>query len=448
MRFTTPKWILHVTLICLVLSGTLLLKGSASPVKADTDEVYRNIEILTEVLREIENHYVEPQQAQKLIYGAIKGMVQSLDPHSAFMTRDEHQELMMETKGSFSGIGIEITLKDEVLTVVSPIEGTPADEAGIRAGDKIIKVEGKSTKDMSLMEAVKLIRGPKGTPVKLTIFREGEREPREFSITRDVIPLRSVRHHLLSPEIGYVRVTTFQSKTAEQLSSALEELEAGRKLKGLVLDLRNNPGGLLAQAIDVAEFFLDSGVIVSTKGRNERQNIMARAHKNKNPRNYPMIVLINGGSASAAEIVAGALQDNKRALVLGTRSFGKGSVQTILPLSDGSGLRLTTARYYTPSGKSIQLDGIVPDIELDFVPPAEEKKEEKDRRVLREADLENHMEKELESGKEGQAKPSTGDQEDDKVRRLLERDNQVRQALQLLQGWSIFLGMKAGSAGN
>ncbi|HUU80888.1 MAG TPA: S41 family peptidase, partial [Acidobacteriota bacterium] len=330
MSVSTKRFLLNIVWVLLFMGGALFLNGNDGDVKADTKEVYKNIEIFADVLRQIEKHYVEPQDPQELIYGAIKGMVRSLDPHSAFMTKGEHQELMMETKGSFTGIGIEITIRDNILIVVSPIEDTPAYKAGIRAGDKIVAIEDKPTKDMTLMEAVKKIRGPKGTKIKLAIKREGSDKPIEFSITRDVIPLRSVRHHLLTPEIGYVRISNFQSRTAKDLSSALETLEKGRQLKGLILDLRNNPGGLLSQAIAVSDMFLDSGVIVSTRGRSTSQNIEATAHKNNKERNYPVIVLVNGGSASAAEIVAGALKDNKRALVLGTRTFGKGSVQTVL----------------------------------------------------------------------------------------------------------------------
>jgi len=296
---------------------------------------------------------------------------------------------------------------------------------------------------MTMMDAVKNIRGPKGTKVKLTIMRKGKEKPIEFSITRDVIPLRSVRHYLLSPEIGYVRISNFRSKTTDDLESSLDELEKNGKLKGLILDLRNNPGGLLNQAVDVSDVFLDSGVIVSTKGRNSSQNVEAMAHKNEKPRDYPIIVLVNSGSASAAEIVAGALQDNKKALILGTRTFGKGSVQTILPLSDGSGLRLTTARYYTPSGKSIQLSGITPDIELAFV-PSNKDKEKATHRFMREEDLKRHMAKEEKEGKE-QKEDETENQQDKRVRILLEKDNQVRHAMQLLKTWGIFSQIKTGS---
>lgn len=440
MMRTSMKRLPLVVIICLMMGGLVFVSGKGRDVTAGTDEVYENIEIFTEVLRQIEKNYVEPQDPQKLIYGAIKGMVQGLDPHSSFLTKEEHQELLIETKGSFTGVGIEITLKDNVLTVVSPIEGTPAYEAGIKAGDQIIKIDDKPTNDMTLTDAVKNIRGPKGSKVKLTIRREGTEKPLEFSITRDVIPLRSVRTYQLTPDVSYVRISSFQSKTDKDLASAVEKIEKGRDLKGLILDIRNNPGGLLSQAIKVSDFFLDSGVIVSTKGRDESQNMEVSANKNETPRNYPIIVLVNGGSASAAEIVAGALQDNKRALILGTKTFGKGSVQTILPLSDGSGLRLTTAKYYTPSGRSIQLSGIAPDIVVEFVPPTETPKEEKVR-FMREEDLKGHMPGEAEQ--EQDAKEEEEDKEtEERVKMLLENDNQVRHALQLLQTWNIFSQIK------
>ena len=443
MQVLKKRFVVSIVLISVMVAGALFLNGGGGEVKADTKNVYRNLDVFTEVLRQIEKNYVDPQESQKLIYGAIKGMVQSLDPHSSFMTKEEHQELMMETKGSFSGIGIEITVKDHILTVVSPIEDTPAYTVGIKAGDKIIKVEGESTKDMTLMDAVKKIRGPKGTQVKLTIAREGAQKPLEFSITRDVIPLKSVKYYFLTPEMGYVRISNFQSKTAKDLSIALEELEKPGKLEGLIVDLRNNPGGLLSQAIEVSELFLDSGVIVTTKGRNSSQNIKATAHKIEIQRDYPIIVLVNGGSASASEIVAGALQDNKRAVILGTRTFGKGSVQTILPLSDGSGLRLTTSLYYTPSGRSIQSSGIIPDIELAYAPPSE-KKEKKPHRFMREEDLKGHMQNEKEEVGKTPEK-NQGNDKDTKAKMLVEKDNQVRHALELLRTWGIFSKINGGS---
>ena len=268
------------------------------------------------------------------------------------------------------------------------------------------------------------------------MVRQGEEKPLEFAITRGVIPLKSVRYFFLTPDIGYVRVSNFQSNTAEALTEALESMEKGGKMKGLVLDMRNNPGGLLSQAIDVSEMFLDSGIIVSTKGRSGSHDIEARAHKNSHPRAYPIIVLVNGGSASAAEIVAGALQDNKRALILGSRTFGKGSVQTILPLSDGSGLRLTTARYYTPSGKSIQSSGITPDIEITFIAPDKDAKK-KTPQFIREEDLKGHMDGEG-SGEEKKDEKKSETDEEKKAREILEKDNQVRQALRLLKSWAVF----------
>lgn len=441
MTLSGHKTIIGILCILFILGGALFFNGHREEVKAGTDAMYKHLDVFTEVLRQIEKHYVEPQDPEELIHGAIKGMVQALDPHSAFMTKEEHRELMMETRGSFSGIGIEITVKDGVLTVVSPIEGTPAYKAGLKAGDKIIKIEEKVTKNMSLMEAVKHIRGPKGTKVQLTVMREGEEKPLEFAITRDVIPLISVRYYALPSDIAYVRISNFQSKTANDLAAALKELEDRGEPKGLILDLRNNPGGLLSQAIEVSDLFLDGGVIVSTKGRDSSQDIQATAHKNDKERRYPVIVLVNGGSASAAEIVAGALQDNKKGLVLGTRTFGKGSVQTVLPLSDGSGLRLTTARYYTPSGRSIQLSGITPDIEVPFVPKTEKEGKEP-RRFLREEDLEGHMPQE--GDKPGEEKVKTNDQvKEERVKALLEGDNQVRYAMELLQTWSIFSRIKS-----
>lgn len=443
MGFGNRKVSFETLLIFLVIAGVFFFSGNRGHVKAGTEDVYKNLELFAEVLRQIERNYVEPQEAKGLIYGAIKGMVQGLDPHSSFMTKEEHQDLLMETKGSFSGVGIEITVRDNTIVVVSPIEGSPAHEAGLEAGDRIVKIDDKPTTDMTVLDAVKHIRGEKGTKVRLTIVREGQEKPLEFSLVRDVIPLKSVRHYRLTPSVGYIRVSNFQAKTTEDLVSAMDVLERGGKVEGLILDLRNNPGGLLSQAIEVSDLFLESGIIVSTKGRDSSQNMEVTAQKDERERKYPMVILVNGGSASAAEIVAGALQDNKRALVLGTRTFGKGSVQTILPLSDGSGLRLTTARYYTPNGRSIQVSGIAPDVEVKPTPSVEEDEKDKARRVIREKDLKGHMLNEKgkvpEAGSEGEPKDM-----DKRAKVLLERDNQVRQALQLLQTWHLFSHLKSG----
>ena len=337
------------------------------------DRIYTQIQLLNEVLKQIRQKYVKPKSVKELIYGAIKGMVSSLDPHSSFMTPKEYRELQIETSGRFSGVGIEITIRKGVLTVVSPIEGTPAYKAGVKAGDKIMKVDGKITKNMTLMDAVRAIRGPRGSPVILTVLRKGAKKLLDIKVTRDLISIVSVKYWLIEPGYAYIRISTFQEKTGFDLRRALRVLESRRpRLKGLILDLRNNPGGLLHQAVMVAREFLTSGIIVYTKGRIPSQNVTYSADSEsagQGRRKYPIIILINGGSASASEIVAGALQDHRRALLMGTHTFGKGSVQTIIPLSDHSGLRLTTAHYYTPSGRLIQKGGIKPDIKVTFKMP-------------------------------------------------------------------------------
>ena len=478
MGFPRKRLFSGTIIIFLLVMTTLFINGRSGDVNADTDDIYRNLEIFTEVLRQVEENYVEPQDTQKLIEGAIKGIMQSLDPHSSYMTKEEHDDLRIETQGSFTGVGMQITVRDNILTVIAPIEDTPAYKAGIKAGDKIIRIDEKTTLDMTSTEAVKLIRGPKGSSVKITVSRKGEDKPLIFHITRDVIPLQSVRSYRLDHDIGYVRITNFQGNTTEELLKALDSLEKDKPLKGLILDLRDNPGGLLTQAIGVSDLFLESGVIVSTKGRISEQDIVESAVKDETDRTYPVVVAVSGGSASASEIVAGALQDNKRALILGTRTFGKGSVQTILPLSDGSGLRLTTARYYTPSGRSIQVSGIEPDIELEYAPLPEENEDEVPH-FMREEDLDNHMVNEnIETGgepvKTDQPVPDAREQkkevpgknkeelQDDGVKEetpaeseeekdidtlymeRLARDNQIRMALEVLKSWDVIQQIKTG----
>lgn len=417
--------------------------------KGKSDSIFRQLKLFSEVLNLVEDQYVEPVSDEKLIQGAIKGMLQSLDPHSTYMTPDEYKELQVETRGTFGGIGIEITIRDGVLTVVSPIEGTPADKAGIKANDQIIKINGESTKDMSINEAVKRLRGPEGTKVRITIIREGEPKPLEFEIVRALIHIQSVKYRTLEPGFGYVRIASFQSDTAQQLRKALDALEQENKpMKGLILDLRNNPGGLLEQAVQVSDEFIDSGLIVYTKGRKEEQQMKFEARKNDRPHKYPIVVLVNGGSASASEIVAGALQDHKIALILGEPTFGKGSVQTVIPLENGSAVRLTTALYYTPSGRSIQAKGIEPDI---YVPREErvalkEGDQTRSRFSVREKDLPGHMqgdgETEEESKKVGdglQRRKGSGsrDKQLSEVQKILEQDNQLQRALDLLKGLTI-----------
>lgn len=326
------------------------------------DEVYRKLKLLTEVMEIVRQEYVEEVSYDKLLTGAIQGMLSNLDPYSAYLTPDMMKELEIETKGSFGGIGIEIGMKDGIPTVISPIEDTPAWKAGLKAGDKIIKINGEPTKGLSLMECVKRLRGPKGTKVTLTILREGLPEPKEVTIIRDIIKIQSVKARALEEGFFYVRITQFQEDTARDLRKAIIFYEKETPIRGLILDLRNNPGGLLDQAVEVADLFLSKGTIVSVKTRNQKELRYEAKEEGTFP-DWPMIVLVNYGSASASEIVAGALKDHKRALIMGTRTFGKGSVQTIIPLEEGSGLRLTTARYFTPQGLSIQDLGIKPDIE-------------------------------------------------------------------------------------
>lgn len=324
--------------------------------------VYENLKIFTEALSYIESHYVDEVEPDKAIQGAIRGMLRTLDPHSSYMPPDVYREMQVETEGRFGGLGIEITMRDDVLTVVSPIEGTPAFRAGIQPGDQIVKVNGESTKEMSLVDAVKKLRGPEGSSVNISIFRQGFAEPKDFTLSRAVIQIKSVRWTKLQDDVGYVKLRSFHKTTEEELEAALQDL-GEQHIKSLVLDLRNNPGGLLEQAIAVANVFLEGGqLIVYTKGRLPNQNMKGFAKSDGLHVSYPVAVIINGGSASASEIVAGALQDVHRATIIGTQSFGKGSVQTIIPLSDGSGLRLTTAKYYTPKGGEIHGKGITPDV--------------------------------------------------------------------------------------
>jgi carboxyl-terminal processing protease len=429
----------YAGLILALLAFFLLIDQRGGPIiAADSDKTFQKIKIFGEALSEIQKKYVEDKDSKDLIYGAIKGMVNTLDPHSAFLTPEEFKELEIETTGIFSGIGIEITIKDGVLTVVSPIEGTPADKAGLRAGDKILQINEKSSKNMTMTEAVRLIRGPRGSKVNLTILHEGEKEPKKFTIVREVIPIKSVKFKNLEENYGYIRISTFQDKTTEDFQAALKKLESTKGgLKGLVLDLRNDPGGLLNEAVKIADEFLESGLIVYTQGRIKDQNLKFSAHPNKTPKNYPIVVLVNEGSASASEIVAGALQDQKRAIILGTPTFGKGSVQTIIPLDDGSGLKLTTARYYTPNGRSIQAKGITPDILVKGRPLKKGDPAEKEPRQLREKDLERHMEE------EGKTKePVNGKELPADTKKLLNEeeaeDPQLASALHLLKSWGVF----------
>ncbi len=407
---------------------------------------YESIELFTDVMGIIKKSYVEEVDTKKLIYGAINGMLSSLDPHSSFMPPETYKEMKIDTKGSFGGLGIEISIKDGILTVISPIEDTPAFRAGIKSGDQILKIDDKFTKDLNINESVKRMRGQKGTKVILTIMREGFDKPKEFPLMRDIIQVKSVRYRLLDDGYGYIRIAQFQEKTDEDLIKYLKALREENKgeLRGLVLDMRNDPGGLLDQAVKVADHFIEEGkMIVYTEGREKDSKMQFTARKGGKEAGYPIVVLINGGSASASEIVAGALQDHKRAIIMGTQSFGKGSVQTIIPLSDESGLRLTTARYYTPKGRSIQAKGITPDIVVEQLELPRDKGDKKDSLMhVREKDLENHFEGEEKAAPnepkkdEKKDKPLSGKPEDN-----LKNDYQVTRALDLLKGWEIMKKM-------
>ena len=340
-----------------ILGGTAIAAGS---------DTYRNLNLFGDVYEKIRTDYVEKPDEKKLIEAAVNGMLTSLDPHSSFMDSKSFKDMQDQTRGTFGGLGIEVTQEDGFVKVVTPIDDTPASRAGILTGDLISAIDGESVKDLTLNQAVEKMRGPVNTTVKLTVLRGSARDPREVAITREIIKIRVVRSQLHSDDIGYIRVSQFSEQTDEGLRQAMTKFQQdlpGDKLKGYILDLRNNPGGLLDQSIRVSNAFLDKGEIVSTRGRNAEETQRYNARAADLSKGKPVIVLINGGSASASEIVAGALQDHKRATILGTRSFGKGSVQTIIPLGQNNGaLRLTTARYYTPSGRSIQAKGIDPDV--------------------------------------------------------------------------------------
>ena len=423
-----------VTLLLICLVGGLFLSGGAvTKVLAIARGEYESLETFTNILAIVKKNYVDDVDGKDLIKGAIKGMLSSLDPHSAYLTPDLFKELQTETQGKFGGLGIEITIRDGILTVVSPIEDTPADRAGIKAGDQIIKIEGEFTKDMTLVKAVKKMRGLKGSKINISVRRKGVPRLIDFAIVRDIIRVRSVRDRTLEEGFAYIRIAQFQERTKRDLQKALEKLSSDNgEILGLVLDLRNNPGGLLTQAVRVSDLFLDSGLIVYTEGRLDHQKQKYYAHKEGSWTEFPMVILVNGGSASASEIVAGAMQDHKRAIVLGTKTFGKGSVQTILPLDDRSAIRLTTARYFTPKGRSIQATGIVPDIVMENEPRNQREEQAEQRRaVLREENLPGHLENQPnEEEKEELAKEK---KEDD-----IKNDAQLKRALELLKGWEVF----------
>jgi len=415
--------------LSVLLAFTILISLVGHRAAFATDnETYKNLKLFNEVLNMVEKNYVEEVDPKVVIHGAINGMMKSLDPHSAFMTAEQYNDLKIDTKGTFSGLGIVITMQDDMITVIAPIEDKPASIAGVKAGDRIIKIDGETTKGFTIMDAVHKLRGKRGTKVTITIVREDEDDPIDFDIVRDIIEIKSVKHRTYYKDIGYIRISNFQETTADELGKALKEIKTEDiPLKGLILDLRNNPGGLLGQSVKVSDMFLKAGVIVSSKGRaKDSEHVYTAVDDGCEPK-CPVIILINGGTASAAEIVAGALHDNKRAILLGNQSFGKGSVQTIVPMKDGSALKLTIAKYYTPAGESIQARGIVPDIVVEYIKPVITGKDE--TRQIREKDLKGHIKGENEDEKDGE----TGKEIED-----LKKDNQLKNAIDLLRNWDIF----------
>ena len=455
-----------LTALAFGLCMAVLFSGgrAVERVSAVPQETYDELETFTNILSIVQKNYVDQVDTKQLLEGAVNGMLASLDPHSAYLTPELYKELQVDTKGSFGGLGIEITNRGGVLTVVSPIEDTPAAKAGIRPGDQIIKIDGEFTKDLSLADAVKKMRGPRGSKVVVSVKREGVPQLLDFTLTRENIQIQSVKYKDLGDGYGYIRITQFQEKTGTALEDAINALSGGSddKIRGMILDLRNDPGGLLSQAVKVSDTFLDSGLIVYTDGRLDSQKQKYFAHKPGSHMDFPMVVLVNGGTASAAEIVAGALQDHKRALVLGTQTFGKGSVQTILPLDDQSALRLTTALYYTPSGRSIQATGIVPDISMENnvqLQKVEAKKSApSQQQFLREENLPKHLENG--NSRDPNADPSLkpvpkpikdngGEEQEEEgspsedpaahgTMGELGKDPQLDRALELLKSWQVF----------
>jgi carboxyl-terminal processing protease len=440
-------WVVAPMVMVALALGVLLGKGWERTGHAT--ESYEELKTFSEVLTQVQKSYVDETKVKDLVQGAIRGMLSTLDPHSAYMTPEMYKEMQVETKGEFGGVGIQIGVKENRLAVIAPIEGTPAYRAGVKAGDFITKVNDETTKDLTLMDAVQKMRGPKGSKVNLTIQREGTPEPLQFTLVRDTIKIESVKSKVLD-NIGYVRLTQFQESTGRDLSKVLKQFKE-QNLQSTILDLRNNPGGLLTAAVEVSEQFLPGGkLVVYTKGRESKKDEWIAKGKDQMD-DSPMIVLVNEGSASASEIVAGALQDYGRAVIVGTTSFGKGSVQTILPLGDGSGLRLTTAKYYTPKGRSIQSTGITPDIVVKAQPPA----------IVAKAGETKPAEKE---GEPKQAKPAAVPGKDQPAQNgkgheegapksgampqtpsvdvsgdpSLEQDVQLQKAVEMLKTWKIF----------
>ena len=442
------KYIKFTILVAIGLIATSLGSIFSSSVIAIAQEKYSELQTFSKVLNIVQQYYVDKEQVEvdRLIQGAIKGMLGELDPHTNYLKKEIFKEFERETTGEFSGLGVEISVQDEVLTVISPIEDTPAYNAGIKAGDKIIGIDDKTTKGLNLIEAAQLIKGKNGTVVNLKIFRKGAKEPMTIAVKRAKIKIKSVKYTNLEGGYAYIRLTSFIERSARDFKKAIDtHIKNHKELKGIIIDLRNNPGGLLSQAVKISDLFLEEGIIVSTIGRNQNEREVEKATKKNTYKDIRIIVLVNEASASASEIVAGALKDHQRAVIMGQRTFGKGSVQSVIKLGDGSGIKLTIARYYTPQGTSIQATGIVPDIELENVDPDAYEKAIIKSKTRREADIEGHLKNKDEVeyqpfnpsdvfwlDKDGKKKKLTAKQ------KLIKNDYQIFQAYNYLKAWKVF----------
>ncbi|KHD88068.1 MAG: peptidase S41 [Bdellovibrio sp. ArHS] len=451
MQSLKRYWKTYILGFALLLT-LFIMAETGFQIRAFAQERYADLQNFSKVLNLIQQYYVEPVDTKKLVYGAIKGMLRELDPHTNFMPPDIFKDFETETSGEFGGLGIEISIQNGVLTIISPIEDAPAWEAGIKAGDKVIAVDGHSTKGVSLVEASQLMRGKRGSKVILRVVRDGEDKPRDITVTRGSVKIKSVKYTDLGDGFAYVKITSFIENTAKDLQKAIEKhmKENNGNTAGLLIDLRRNPGGLLDQAVKVSDMFLKEGTIVSTIGRNKNDKEVAVATRRGQYTNFPVVILVNEYTASASEIVSGALQDNKRALIVGQRTFGKGSVQSVIKLGDGSGLKLTVARYYTPSGISIQAEGIHPDIEIDDVDPEAFSKAVVKSPTTREGDIAGHLKGDREkaaekldtkqSAEEGALAwwKDVGSKKEEKLsprEQIFKRDYQAYQAFSYLKAW-------------
>ena len=439
--------------------GALLLVSGIG-IMSFAEDRYSDLQNFSKVLNLIQQYYVEEVDTKKLIYGAIKGMLRELDPHTNFMPPEMFKEFESETAGEFGGLGIEVSIQNSILTIISPIEDSPAWEAGIKAGDKIVAIDGESTKGISLVEASTMMRGKLGTKVILRVVRVNEDQPRDITITRGNIKIKSVKYTDLDDGYAYIKITSFIENTSKELEKAIQSHIAKQKnMAGMIIDLRRNPGGLLDQAIKVSDMFLKEGIIVSTAGRNAKDKDITYASKKGQYTDFPIIILVNEYSASASEIVSGALQDNKRALIAGQKTFGKGSVQSVVKLGDGSGLKITIARYYTPSGVSIQAEGITPDVEIEDVDPDAFSKAILKTKGVREKDMVGHLKGTKEKAQEKSAATphkmtvqegalawwkDMGSKKDDDLspkEKLFKSDFQAYESYSYLKAWKAFKGL-------